>query len=53
MAITYLIAAGIGLIPASIAASKGRSFLGWWIYGVLLFIVALPHSILIKSERYA
>jgi VIT1/CCC1 family predicted Fe2+/Mn2+ transporter len=39
----------LGLIPAFSAKSKGRSFLKWWIYGVLLFIVALIHSIVIKS----
>ncbi|EAV3898313.1 zinc ribbon domain-containing protein, partial [Salmonella enterica] len=30
-----LISIVIGLIPALIASSKGRSFLGWWIYGAL------------------
>jgi len=44
----HLIAAGIGAIPAS----KGRSFFAWWCYGALLFIVALPHSLLIKQEQY-
>jgi hypothetical protein len=44
------IAIVIGVIPGLIASSKGRSFLGWWIYGALLFIVALPHSILIKPN---
>lgn len=39
----------LGLIPAFIAYNKGRSFLTWYIYGVLLFIVALIHSIVIKS----
>ncbi|MDX7993267.1 zinc ribbon domain-containing protein, partial [Xenorhabdus sp. psl] len=28
-----LIAAVLGLIPALIANSKGRSFILWWIYG--------------------
>ena len=37
----------IGLIPALIASTKGRSFAGWWIYGSLLFIAALPHVLLI------
>lgn len=37
----------LGLIPAMIAKSKGRSFLGWYIYGVLLFIIALVHSLII------
>lgn len=39
----------IGLIPAAIARNKGRSFVGWWLYGALLFIIALPHSILASS----
>ena len=41
----------LGLIPALIARSKGRSFALWWLYGALLFIVALPHSIIIKADR--
>ena len=40
----------LGLIPAMVARSKGREFLLWWIYGSLLFIVALPHALLLKPE---
>ena len=40
----------LGLIPAAIAHSKGDSFFGFWIYGALLFIVALPHAILMKPK---
>lgn len=40
----------LGLIPAAIAQSKGRSFIGFWIYGALLFIVALPHALLMKAD---
>jgi hypothetical protein len=40
----------IGLIPAMVARSKGRDFVPWWIYGSLLFIVALPHALLLKPE---
>jgi len=43
----------IGLIPACIASNKGRSFWGWWLYGSLLFIVALPHALLIKPNLVA
>lgn len=43
----------IGLIPAVIAESKGRSFLAWWVYGTLLFIVALIHSLLIKKDQFS
>ena len=46
-----LIAILIGLIPAAIAKGKGRSFIGWWIYGAALFIVALPHALLIKPDQ--
>lgn len=42
-----LIAIVIGCIPAAIAQGKGRSFVAWWIYGALLFIVALPHSLML------
>ncbi len=40
----------LGLIPALIARSKGRNAFGWWIYGSLLFIIALPHSLLVKEN---
>jgi hypothetical protein len=40
----------IGLIPGMIARSKGREFVIWWLYGSLLFIVALPHALLLKPE---
>ena len=45
-----ILAVLIGLLPASIAKSKGKSFILWWIYGAAIFIVALPHSILTKSN---
>ncbi|MCW3150459.1 hypothetical protein N8H22_17785 [Stutzerimonas stutzeri] len=41
----FFIALVLGLIPAIIAALKGRRFFVWWIYGALIFIVALPHSL--------
>lgn len=40
----------LGLIPAFIAQRKGRSAFGWWIYGSLLFIIALPHALLISDR---
>ncbi|EPZ0269499.1 zinc ribbon domain-containing protein [Serratia sp. IR-2025] len=43
----------IGCIPAAIASSKGRSFGEWWLYGALLFIVALIHSLCIKKDQKA
>jgi len=44
----FLLLALLALIPAMIAQKKGRSALLWWVFGVLLFIVALPASIMIK-----
>ncbi|UJD90118.1 zinc ribbon domain-containing protein [Rahnella aquatilis] len=44
-----IIAAVLGLIPAFIAQSKGRSFGAWWLYGFLLFIVAIIHVLIIPS----
>lgn len=35
----------LGLVPAIIAKLKGRSFFLWWLYGSLVLIIALPHSI--------
>jgi hypothetical protein len=45
-----LLAALIGLIPAAIAKGKGYSFGLWWVYGAALFIVALPHSLIMKPN---
>ncbi|WP_409456002.1 zinc ribbon domain-containing protein [Pantoea brenneri] len=48
-----LICAVLGCIPAAIARSKGRSFGLWWIYGALLFIVALIHALCIGKDHKA
>ena len=41
----------IGLIPAFIARNKGKNFTLWWFYGAMLFIVAMPHALLIKPDN--
>jgi len=48
-----VIAVLIGLLPAAIAKSKGHSFGTWWFYGAALFIIALPHSLLLKPNKQA
>lgn len=48
-----IICAILGCIPAIIASNKGRSFFAWWIYGALLFIFALIHSLCIKKDHKA
>jgi hypothetical protein len=39
------------LLPALITQAKGRSFGLWWVYGMLLFPIALPHSAIIKTYQ--
>ena len=46
-----LLAAGLGCIPASIAKNKGYSFGLWWLYGWLLFIVAIIHVSLFPDKN--
>jgi len=45
-----IVVALIGLIPAAIAKNKGHNFVTWWLYGALLFIVALPHALMLKPN---
>lgn len=40
----------LGLIPALVAKNKGKSFPLWWLYGAAIFIVALPHSLIIRTD---
>lgn len=40
----------LGLIPSVIARRKGRSLALWWFYGAALFIVALPHALVLKHD---
>jgi hypothetical protein len=37
----FLIPAVLGVVVGLIAQSKGRSFIGWWFFGFMLFIVAI------------
>ncbi len=49
--VMLVVAAGLGLIPASIAKNKGYSFGLWWFYGWMLFIVAIIHVSLIPDKN--
>ena len=44
--ISLLIYLVLGVIPAIIASQKGRSAVGWYLYGFLAFPIAFIHSIL-------
>jgi Uncharacterised protein family UPF0547 len=50
MLIFLAVAVVIGLLPAAIAHQKGQDFVLWWLYGAALFIIALPHAILLKPD---
>lgn len=43
----------LGLIPGYIAQGKGKSFGAWWAYGAAIFIVALPHALMLKPDASA
>ena len=46
---TFIIAVAlVGLIPALIASKKGYTTIVWWLYGALLFPIALIHSLLMS-----
>ena len=49
--ITIVLLALVALIPAKIAQNKGRSFATWYVFGLLLWIVALIASLIIKDNR--
>ena len=48
MALTVALAALLGLVPANIARRKGRDFLAWWAFGMMLFVAALPAALLMR-----
>ncbi len=39
----------LSLLPAIIASSKGESFLKWYCYGIIFWILAIIHSIIISG----
>lgn len=45
-----ILALVIGCIPGAIAQSKGYGFVGWWLFGSALFVVALPVSLMLKPR---
>ena len=46
-----LVAVLLGLLPAVVAERKGRIFWRWWVYGSLLFIVAIIHALVIPKPE--
>ena len=50
MGLLLVMGAILGLVTGAIAQSKGRSFVGWWFFGWMLFIVALPCILLASNQ---
>jgi hypothetical protein len=48
--VIYLFAMLLGLVPASIAQSKGRNFAQWWVFGTYLWLIALIASLVIQPK---
>lgn len=42
-----------GVIVGLIAQHKGRSFGLWWFYGAMIFIIALPHALIMSPTNEA
>jgi len=46
----FIILTLLGLIPAYLAKKKGRSFITWWLFGAVLFPIALPMAWLLEPS---
>jgi hypothetical protein len=40
----------LGFVPGAIAKNKGHSFGLWWLFGAVLFPVALPLALIVKPS---
>ena len=49
--IGLLILIAVGLIPAIIAARKGRNFWEWWVFGAVLFPIAMVVVFFLKPKE--
>jgi hypothetical protein len=47
------VAAVLGLVPALIARGKGRSFVSWWLFGALTWIIAMIAVLLVEDKAAA
>jgi hypothetical protein len=48
---TLLGAAGLGIVTALLAAKKGRNAFGWWLFGTLFFLMALPMLLILEPTE--
>ncbi len=47
-----ILLAAIAWIPAHVAQNKGKDFWTWYVYAIFLWIVAMIHSVMLKTDRY-
>jgi len=41
----------LALLPALIASARGREFIAWWLYAIVLFPLAFLHAICLTPTR--
>ncbi len=46
-----LLLSSLGLFPAFVAYHKGHSFALWWVYGAVVFVIALPRALQTGSKN--
>ena len=46
-----MVACLLGVLVGLIATSKGLDFFPWWLYGALLFVVAIVHVLVTRPDR--
>lgn len=51
--LTIVVAIMFGLVTALIARSKGRSFIGWWLYGTLSSPISFLHALLMAPKKHS
>ena len=48
-----LLSVALGVMTALVARGKGRSVIGWWLYGMLTPPIGLFHAMLVAPKRAA
>lgn len=49
--LVVVVAATLGLVPAFIARRKGRSFVAWWVFGAITWLIAMVAVLLVEDKR--
>jgi hypothetical protein len=51
--LTIVLAIMFGLITALIARSKGRSFIGWWLFGTLSSPISFFYALVMAPKKHS